>query len=388
MRRLAITGGGTGGHLYPGIAVAEALLTRFPDAHVRFFAGDRLERQVLPALGWPLEVIPARPLPRRAQPSAAAALAVTLWGAAVAARHLRAFRPQAVLATGGYVAGPVGLAARLLGIPLVVQEQNVIPGLTNRLLARWARAVSAPLGVGEGFPSGRVVVTGVPVRSGALSGDRARAAVAYGLLPERPTVLVLGGSQGAAGLNRLVTEALTHLAALPVQVLHQTGPDHLAWVQGEVARRVPQAVLRHVAVPYIDTIGDAYAAADLVVCRSGASTLAEVTAWGLPAVLIPYPHALAGEQEANARVLAQAGAAEVYRESDLPPTRLAERLGALLQDPERRRAMGEASRRLGRPDAAERVVDLLLQAAGLEVRRSAVLPTAGARLRRHGGAAR
>ncbi len=368
--RLVITGGGTGGHLYPGVAVAEVVQSRVPGVEIRFIVGTRLEARILPQLGWRYDTVAARPMPRRIGLSLVASLLVNLVGTARAMRLLRRWRPGAVLATGGYVAGPVGLAAVLLGIPLVVQEQNAIPGLANRWLGRWARAISVPSGAQRGFPADRVVVTGVPIRPTVLQGDRLRGREAFGLAPDRFTILVLGGSQGALSLNRAVGEAATLLMYERIQVLHQTGSEHLEWVQREIGHRehVGPPVLRHAAVPYIERVGDAYAAADLVICRAGASTLAEVAAWGLPAILVPYPHATASHQEANARLLVTAGAAEIISDADLSGIRLAERVIALVRDPARCRAMAEASRRIARPDAAGRVADLLLLAAGQPVR--------------------
>jgi len=363
--RLVITGGGTGGHLYPGIAVAEVVQARVPGAEIRFIGGTRLEARILPQAGWAFETVPARPLPRRPGPGQAAAMLVNLAGAAQAAGSLRRWRPNAVLATGGYVAGPVGLAAVMLRIPLVIQEQNALPGLANFWLGRWARAISVPAPM-PGFPTERVVVTGVPVRPSILLGERGAARAAFGLDPDRLTILVLGGSQGAASLNRAISDAATLLMYERMQILHQTGTEHLEWVRREIGHRehVGPPVIRQVAVAFIERMGDAYAAADLVVCRAGASTLAEVTAWGLPAILVPYPHAAGGHQEANAQRIVEAQAAELISDADLTGLRLADLVSALARDPARLRSMAEASRRIGRPDAAERVVDLLLAAAG------------------------
>ncbi len=364
--RLVITGGGTGGHLYPGIAVAEALLARMPEAEVRFIGGTRIEARIIPQTGWPYARVAAHPLPRRPGPGQLKALAVNVLGLFQAVLHLAGRRPDAVLATGGYVAGPVGLAAVLLGIPVVVQEQNVIPGLTNRWLGRWAQRISLPAEAPGVFPKDRVVVTGVPVRPSVLRGERRAARASFGLAPDRFTILTLGGSQGALTLNRAITEAGTLLMYEPVQILHQTGGEHLEWVRRDIGHRehVGPPVLRQVAVPFIERMGDAYVAADLVICRAGASTLAEVTAWGLPAILVPYPHAAGDHQEANARRLAEAGAAELISDADLTGIRLAQSLGGLLRQPARRREMADAARAAAHPDAADRVVDLLLAAAG------------------------
>src|SRR3990172_1978736 len=366
--RLMITGGGTGGHLYPGIAVAEVVQARGPGAEILFVGGTRLEAHVLREAGWSFETVAAHPLPRRIGLSLVSSTAVNSAGTVQSLGLLRRWRPDVVLATGGYVAGPVGLAAVILGIPLVLQEQNMLPGLANFWLAHWARAISVPA-LMAGFPADRVVVTGVPVRPSVLRGDRERARLAFGLA-DRFTILVLGGSQGALSLNRAVGEAATLMMYEPIQILHQTGREHLEWVRREIGHRehVGPPVIRQIPLPFIEQMGDAYAAADLVICRAGASTLAEgtawgiggagastlaeVTAWGLPAILVPYPHAAGRHQDANARLLASAGAAEVIPDAELTGLRLQDLIRDLLRDRPRLRAMAGASRGLGRPDAA------------------------------------
>lgn len=365
--RVLVTGGGTGGHLYPGLAIAEALRRRRPDVAILFVGGDRLEARVVPQEGWPFQPIAARPLPRRVGVAAVWALAVTAIGTLQAARLLLRWKPDVVVATGGYVSVPVGAAAAMLGKPLLIQEQNLRPGLSTRLLARWARCASVPHPeAGARLPAKRIEVTGVPLRRRAVEGDRARGQARWGLAPDRLTLLVIGGSQGAASLNR-ATSRLADLLMYDarLQILHHTGPEHLHDVRQAIGHRehVGPPALRHIAVPFLDPIGDAYACADLVVCRAGASTLAEVTAWGLPAVLVPYPHAAERHQEDNAAVLIGAGAAVRVGDEDLGTTALLEIIAALIDDAERRAAMGAASRTLGRPEAAD-VVAGLVEALG------------------------
>jgi UDP-N-acetylglucosamine--N-acetylmuramyl-(pentapeptide) pyrophosphoryl-undecaprenol N-acetylglucosamine transferase len=369
-----ITGGGTGGHLYPGLAIAEAIRRMAPDAEILFVGAARLDARVVPAEGWPFRAIAGRGLPRRPSTRMLAALAVNAWGAGQALRLLWRHRPDVVVATGGYVCAPVGAAAVALGIPLVLQEQNIRPGLANRLLARWAQWVSLPHGdAAKGLRARRVELTGVPLRRRALEGDRARALARWRLESGRLTLLVLGGSQGAHSLNK-ATARLADLLMYEerLQILHQTGTADLAWVREAIGHRehVGPPAIRHVASAFLDPIGDAYACADLVLCRAGASTLAEVTAWGLPAIVVPYPHA-GGHQEDNAAILVRAGAALRVADADLAGARLAELVGALLADPARRGAMARASRALGHPDAAERVAGLVLSMGGAHLAQGA-----------------
>ena len=360
--RVVITGGGTGGHIYPGLAIAEAVRELHRDAEVLFIGGDGLERRIIPQEGWSFRRVVAGRIRRAVFWQMPWAVAVTAAGTAQALLLLRAFRPHAVAATGGYASAPVGAAAAALGIPLVVQEQNLYPGATNRILARWATIVSVPHeSVAARFP-GKAVVTGVPVRAKALRGDRIRGRRRFGLDERDFTILVLGGSQGARSLNTAVAEMRAALASGPtVQIVHQTGNAHIAGVQEQIAP--PPGSLRYVAVPYIEDVADAYACADLVICRAGASTLAEVTANGRPVIAVPYPYAAAGHQESNARLLESAGAAVVVLDGELSGRRLADEVTALRSNPGRLEAMAAASRRLGRPQAARAVAELVLQAA-------------------------
>lgn len=361
--RVVITGGGTGGHLFPGLAIAEALRAAQPDAEVLFVGGDRLEARVVPAEGWPFARITARRLPRRPSPRTLSALGLTAVGLLQALRLLARWKPDIVIATGGYVCVPVGFAAIMLGRPLVLQEQNIRPGLSTRVLARWARWASLPHpDTGAHLRARRIAVTGVPLRRNAAKGDRARGMARWDLAADRLTLLVIGGSQGAASLNRAVCrlgDLLMYDGRL--QILHHTGAEHLHWVREAIGHRehVGPPALRQIAVPFLDPVGDAYACADLVICRAGASTLAEVTAWGRPAIVVPYPHAAEAHQEDNAEVLVREGAAVRIRDADLEGTVLVDAVQTLVGDSLRRAAMAEASRRLGRPEAADAVAALV-----------------------------
>jgi UDP-N-acetylglucosamine--N-acetylmuramyl-(pentapeptide) pyrophosphoryl-undecaprenol N-acetylglucosamine transferase len=364
--KVVIAGGGTGGHLYPGLAIAEALRRLSPRTEILFVGSRKLEARVVPEQGWPFRAIAGAGLPRRSLLGAVGALAAAAVGTLQALWILWRWRPDIVVATGGYVCAPVGAAAVVLGIPLVVQEQNLRAGLANRVLARWARWVSLPHQETAGLRARRVEVTGVPIRARALEGDRRRGVARWGLDPDRLTLLVLGGSQGAHSLNAATCRLADLLMFDPhLQILHQTGTADLAWVREAIGRREhvgPPAVL-HVPAAFLDPVGDAYACADLVCCRAGAATLAEITAWGLPAILVPYPHAGA-HQEENTAVLVRAGAAVRVADADLASGAMITAVQALLADPGRRAAMAQASRALGRPRAADAVAALVLAMDG------------------------
>ena len=363
--RVAIASGGTGGHIYPALAVAQALRARDPSTDVLFIGSGGIESRIIPEAGWPFRRIAARQLSRRISWKIVPALGAAAVGTIQAGRHLVAFRPAVVLSTGGYAAAPVGAAAVGMRIPLVLQEQNLYPGVTHRLLRRWARTVSVPDESTARFFGPKAVVTGVPIdRTRVLGGARDRGVQRFGLDPARATILVLGGSQGARTLNEAMIEAAPHLEdPHGVQVLHQAGPVHEASLRNR-ARSLD--ALRYVVVGYIEDVADAYACADLVVCRGGASTLAEVTAWGLPSIIVPYPFAAEGHQEANARRHERAGAAVVMLDRELSGEHLAGLLNRLRRDPAAMRAMAIASRKAGKPEAADRVAALLASAAGEE----------------------
>lgn len=364
--RVVITGGGTGGHISPGLAIAEALRALDADLDILFVGGRGLESRLVPAAGWPFTPVAARSVPRRPTIRGLWALTVLGVGGIQALMLLRRSHPDVVVATGGYAAAPVGAAAGLLRIPLILQEQNLHPGVTNRLLGRWARAVSVPHESASAAFPGKALVTGVPIRTSALTGDRATARARFGLAAERFTLLVLGGSQGAHSLNRAVVDMLSLLpTTMRIQVLHQTGPAHISAVRERLAQLEAsgRSAVPYVVSPYFDPIGDAYAAADIVLSRAGAATLAEITANGRPAMLVPYPYAAEGHQAPNAAVLEGAGAAVVVADRELDGRRLATLIAELIGNPARLVAMATASRTLGRPQAARSVAELVVQTA-------------------------
>jgi len=351
--RVVMAGGGTGGHLYPGIAVAREILRRHAAAQVSFAGTARgLESTIVPREGFPLDCIRSAGLKGKSWIARLSGAALVPLGLADAWRLLSRRRPQVVVGLGGYSSGPVVLLAALRRVPAVVLEQNATPGLANRLLARWVRA--AAVAYEEALPHfrGKGFVTGNPVRPEFLrAADTASA--------EPPAagrrLLVLGGSQGARALNRAMVAAGTRLAAATVDVVHQTGPRDLADVTAGYAR----AGVRARVEAFLDPVAPEMAAAALIVCRAGATTLSELAALGRPAVLVPFAAATDDHQRRNAEVLAAAGAAVVIEERDLSGDRLAATATELLGAPGRLTSMGRAMRGFARPDAAARIVDRL-----------------------------
>ena len=342
---IVFAAGGTGGHLFPALAVAGELRRRRPGAAVVFIGGTRgLETRLVPQAGFPLRTLPVSGLKGRKL------VGSVLAGAAAGLAVLRccgwflARRRGLVVGAGGYASGPAVLAAWLLRVPTMLMEQNHFPGATNRWLAPRADAVCVPSAAAKERLRGIGLVTGNPVRPEfAAIGPPPNAA--------RMSLLVFGGSRGARTINRAMASALPMLAAMtpPPRIVHHTGPDeHEAIARAYAAHPGVEADVR----PFLDDMPRRLADADLVVCRAGATTLAELAAAGRPAILVPFPFAADDHQRANAEVVRDAGAAVVVDDAVLDGARCAAEIAALALDPGRRRHMGEANRTLALPDAA------------------------------------
>jgi UDP-N-acetylglucosamine--N-acetylmuramyl-(pentapeptide) pyrophosphoryl-undecaprenol N-acetylglucosamine transferase len=348
-----IAGGGTGGHLFPGIAIAEEVVSRKAGNEV-FFVGTRhgIEARVLPELGWPHAFINVRGLKGTGWSSRLRRALLLPTSLVESLVLVRKFRPDVAVGVGGYASGPPLAAARLLGVPCVLLEQNSVPGATNRLLARFSKAVFTTFGDGEAyFPNARVLRLGNPIRRQLLE-NFLRAARQPS---DRFRLLVLGGSQGARGINDLMIGAAPTLRrTLPdLAIVHQTGQSDV----DRVAEAYREAGADAEVVTFINDVSGAYRAADLVVCRAGATTLAEVTVAKRASILIPFPHAADNHQERNARDMVDAGAALVLRQSETTPEQLARHILDIACQPERRASMEAAAARMGRPEAAREIVD-------------------------------
>jgi UDP-N-acetylglucosamine--N-acetylmuramyl-(pentapeptide) pyrophosphoryl-undecaprenol N-acetylglucosamine transferase len=370
--KVIIAGGGTGGHVFPGIAVAEELRRTQPGATILFVGSRRgLEAQAVPGAGFPIRFVMARGFPRRAWWRWPAAVLSNLIGFVQSIWVVATERPDVVLGTGGYVSGPVSLATWLLGRPLLLQEQNSIPGMANRWLARIADEVHLSFVEARSYfkRKDHLKVSGNPVRAHILSGDRTAALVEFGLTAGRPTIFVFGGSRGAHRINEAALEAMRRLKdRVDVQFILQTGREDLEWA----SRIVESEHLPARVVPFLQRIHMAYAAADLVVSRSGAMTLAEIAVCGTPAILIPYPHAADDHQVVNASNLVDRGAASMILDRELTGERLAKEIAHLLSDRQTLSRMSANARTFARPDAAERIAKSLTRwAAGRKAARTA-----------------
>jgi UDP-N-acetylglucosamine--N-acetylmuramyl-(pentapeptide) pyrophosphoryl-undecaprenol N-acetylglucosamine transferase len=362
--RLLIAAGGTGGHVYPGIAIAEEWRRRHPDSEVTFVGTTRgLESTAVPQAGFSLRTIAARGIPRQIGIGMLRAGAAGAQSLVQASAILRELKPDVVVVTGGYVSGPVGLMAKLRGIPVVVQEQNSVPGATNRWLNLIADEVHISFVESRSYFRRRdnLKVTGNPIRRSLLRQDRISAYESLQLDPSKSTLLVFGGSRGAASINKAFQDALPRLTRISnLQVLWQTGKDDAPAMRERVrGLSIPVHVM-----PYVDQMEKAYAVADLAICRAGAMTIAELTACGVPAILVPYPFATHDHQTVNARGLAERGAAEVIRDDQLTADDLAKRIIHLFQDESRLRRMARNSRAFSRTNAAERLVTSIEALAG------------------------
>jgi len=345
--RLLLAASGTGGHLFPGIAVAEAA-RREVGAEVLFVGtASGMEKEVIPRLGFTLRLIPAEQLRGRSWWGVARALWAALRGLKAAWRVVREFAPDLIFSIGGYASGPMVLAGWARRVPCILLEPNVIPGLTNRLLGRFATRVCVGFPrTAHCFPSHKAVCTGNPVRwSGPVPQPYPSTS------SSEFTLLIFGGSAGARRLNQTLPQALA-LVGKDLRVIHQTGKADYAEVSAAYDRLGVSATI----VPFIDNMQEVYTAADLVVCRAGATTLAELTALGKPAILIPYPYAVDDHQRANAEVLVQAGAAHMILDTDFTPERVSQAVRTLITNRPQLEAMARAAATLGRPDATIAVV--------------------------------
>jgi UDP-N-acetylglucosamine--N-acetylmuramyl-(pentapeptide) pyrophosphoryl-undecaprenol N-acetylglucosamine transferase len=347
--RLLLAGGGTGGHLFPAIAVAEQLKHEEPQSEILFVGTERgLEARMLPELGWALETIEMSGWAGLGFTARLKVLGKLMKSFSQSRTILSKFKPDVVIGVGGYASVPVLLASKTMRIPYLVHEQNAWPGLANRLLGRWAKRVCLSFDEADrAFHQSATVLTGNPVRSAMESCPK--------ISEDNLCLLVFGGSQGARAINRALIAALPHLGEWreKLEIVHQSGQLDFK----ETARGYQEDGWPHVDVqPFINDMAQAYAKSTLIVCRAGATTLAELTACGRPAVLVPYPHAAAGHQAGNAQAMAAKGAALMMEEDDLTPERLAKLMSGLLHDRTRIVTMAAAAKNLSRQGAAARLL--------------------------------
>jgi UDP-N-acetylglucosamine--N-acetylmuramyl-(pentapeptide) pyrophosphoryl-undecaprenol N-acetylglucosamine transferase len=348
---VVLAGGGTGGHVYPALALAETIRKREPEAQVRFVGTSRgLEARIVRSAGYVLDLVPARPLLGRGALAKLRGLAAIARGTVAARRMLRRVAPDLVLGMGGYASVPTVVAALSLGIPVGLLEPNARPGRANRWLGRFVRCVFVQFEEAEAyFRKGKARRTGIPVREIARARHRAESGIV--------SLIVFGGSQGARSLNRAVVGALDQLSERDgFRITHQTGDADLGFVEAAYA----DAGVRGEIAPFFDDLTERLGSADLVIARAGASTVAEICAAGVASILVPYPYAADDHQMANARALERGDACRVVPDVDVAAA-LGPTVRALAQDPANLRRMGDAAARLAAPDAGERIWDTCVE---------------------------
>lgn len=368
--RFIVAGGGTGGHIYPALAIAQGLRGTFPDCEVFYVGTQRgLEADIVPRTGLPFKTITAAGLKRNLTVKNLPALVLALKGVGEAFKLIREIKPAVVVGTGGYVSGPMLLAAYLSRVPILIHEQNAFPGLTNRMFARVAGCVALTFAEASRYlPSGsKIKITGLPVREEFLRTNREDARGRLGV-GARTLLFSFGGSRGAEKLNHAMVDVIrTHAGRPDMLIYHATGKvGYERFLELLSAHGIEPGVMGNITiVPFFYQIADYLAAADLVICRAGAATIAELTCLGRPGVLIPYPYATANHQEYNARALESRGAAVVISDAELTGERLLREVDSLLNHPNKLRAMAENSLRFGKPDALERIIGCIRELAGL-----------------------
>lgn len=369
--RILISGGGTGGHIYPALAVAHELRTRYNAEILYLGDANGLETKIVPAAGLPMVTITAGKLRRYLSLRTFSDLGRIPVGMMQALRHVREFQPDVAFTSGGYVSVPAGMAARSQGVPLVMHQQDVPPNLANRLLTPFATRISVSFSDSlRYFPRKRTILAGNPVREEVLAMVGANSAALkaqLGFSPDLPVLLVTGGSQGARHLNQVVVQSLPDLLN-HCQVLHVSGGLTYEATRQAAEKRLAATPGFHRfyrLYPYLnEEMPAALAACDVALCRSGASTLTELAAMGRPSVLIPLPPGFTGSPQAvNAEMFRKAGAADVVLDRDLTPTTLAGALYPLLDNAARRTLMASAARTLGHPNAAATIADIVASVA-------------------------
>lgn len=358
--RIVIAGGGTGGHLFPGIAIAEELRRRDGSAEVLFIGTSHgIEASIVPREGYPIRYLRAEGVVGKSLLKTLRGVVKMMLSIGDSRRLLREMRPDALIGLGGYASFGPALVGSLKSIPTIIMEQNSVPGLANRVLGRIADIICVTYHESISFfPKSKTYITGNPVRQGIVAARKEEAYELFGLEKGRFTIFIFGGSSGARKINNAVCGAFNYLHDIRdrIQFLHQTGKGDFDTVR-ETYRKWE---FKGTVAAFIHQMPEAYAAADLVISRAGATTLAELTAVGRPAILVPYPFAAGNHQELNAQRLSEMGAARVILDHELDSETLSRNIKELYENTEMRTEMQRSSKSLGKPDAAQKVVDIVV----------------------------
>ncbi|EHB65154.1 MULTISPECIES: undecaprenyldiphospho-muramoylpentapeptide beta-N-acetylglucosaminyltransferase [Paenibacillus] len=366
--RVVLTGGGTGGHIYPAVAIARQCELEDPKTEFLYIGGERgLESKLVPQEKLPFESIDITGFRRKLSFENVKTIMRFFKGVHRSKALLSQFKPDVVIGTGGYVCGPVVYAAAKLGIPTMIHEQNAIPGLTNQFLSRYADTVAVSFeGSEKAFPKAkRAVYTGNPRATTVQSANRERGFASLGIPMDSQVVLIVGGSRGAKAINDAMIGMASHIGRLPgIHFVFVTGDTYFERTREEIRSRLGTMPNHLHIMPYVHNMPEVLAATSLIVNRAGASFLAEITSLGIPSVLIPSPNVTNNHQEANARQLEDAGASRMILEKDLTAETLFGRLEEIMTSPDVRKSMSEASRKLGKPDSAAVIVEEIRRLTG------------------------
>ncbi|NBD22796.1 undecaprenyldiphospho-muramoylpentapeptide beta-N-acetylglucosaminyltransferase [Paenibacillus glycinis] len=366
--RIVLSGGGTGGHIYPALAIGKQVMAEEPGSSLLYIGSPKgLESRIVPAQGIAFEPVEITGFKRKLSYDNVRTVMRFLKGVRRSKQLLREFKPDAVVGTGGYVCGPVLYAAAKLGIPTLIHEQNAVAGLTNQFLSRYADsvAVSFETALTQFKRSRSTIYTGNPCATNVVRADKQAGFALLGIPPRSRIVLLVGGSRGAKAINDVMVDIVPLLGRLPdVHFVFVTGESYYEGTMSRIKAASPKLPARLQVLPYLHRMPEVLAASQLVVGRSGASSLAEITALGIPSILVPSPNVTNNHQEANARSLADAGAAEMIRERDLNAAALFGRIVGIMNDKHVHAKMGEAARALGMPDSAAMIVGELKRLTG------------------------
>ncbi|AZB42840.1 undecaprenyldiphospho-muramoylpentapeptide beta-N-acetylglucosaminyltransferase [Bacillus sp. FJAT-42376] len=357
--KVAVSGGGTGGHIYPALALIKEMQKKHPDAEFLYIGTENgLEKGIVERENIPFKSIEISGFKRKISLDNVRTVMRFLKGVQTSKRYLKDFKPDAVIGTGGYVCGPVVYAAAKMNIPTVIHEQNSLPGITNKFLARYSDKVAICFEEARSyFPADKAVMTGNPRASEVAGVNGEKGKLSAGLKPGKKSVLVFGGSRGARPINKAILEVLPEIGKRDYQLLYVTGEVHYKQVAEEAkSLGAPENVI---IKPFIHNMPEVLAGVDLIVGRAGATSIAEITALGLPSILIPSPYVTANHQEVNARSLSDKGAAVLMLEKDLNGESLLREMDEVMENEARLLCMRKASSEIGMPDAASRLAEVL-----------------------------
>ena len=359
--KIIVSGGGTGGHIYPALTLIDAIKNKKPDAEFLYVGTEKgLEADIVPKAGINFTALKLEGgLERRFTLENISRVADAIWSIKRASDIVKNFKPDAVVGTGGYVCGPILLAASLMKVPTLIQEQNAVAGVTNKILSKFVKKIAVGTKDAlKNFPADKTIYTGNPIRKEVLAAKKIDGLKEFNFTDDKPIVLISGGSRGARSINNAMIDVLKSAAQKnSAQFLHVTGKGEF----DSVMKKLSDVDAPNIRImPYLYNMPTAMAMADLAIFRAGATGLAELTARGIPAILIPYPYAAENHQEFNARSLVEAGAARMILNKDLTAELLEKNIDELLSSPEKLKSMAAASLSLGKPNAADEIADLIL----------------------------